>query len=73
MNDELLTLDDIAGMYRCTRRHARDVITKLVGFPQLAPGSTERKPLWLRVEVRAFLHRKAARMQINPESASLSL
>ena len=29
MTDELLTLDDIAAMYRCSRRHARDVITKL--------------------------------------------
>lgn len=36
MTDELLTLDDIASMYRCGRRHARDVITKLIGFPVLA-------------------------------------
>ena len=58
MTDELLDLGDIASLYRCSRRHARDVITKLVGFPELAPGSTPRNPLWLRAEIRAFLHRK---------------
>lgn len=68
MTDELLTLDDIASMYRCGRRHARDVITKLIGFPVLAPGSTERKPLWLRTEVRAFLHRKPNKSRVNPEN-----
>lgn len=61
MNDELLTIDDIAGLYRCSRRNARDVIVKLIGFPIPAPGSTQRKPLWLRTEVRAFLHRKTVR------------
>lgn len=66
MTDELLNLDDIASMYRCSRRHARDVITKLVGFPDLAPGSTQRNPLWLRIEVRAFLHRKTAQARKNP-------
>jgi hypothetical protein len=58
MTDELLNLDDIAALYRCSRRHARDVIVKLVGFPEFAPGSTQRRPLWLRKDVRAFLHRK---------------
>ena len=67
MTDELLTLDDLAGMYRCSRRHARDVVSKLVGFPELAPGSTQRNPLWLRVEIRAFLHRKSQKTRTNPE------
>jgi len=58
MSDELLTLDDLAELYRCHRRHARDVITKLVGFPPLAPGSTQRNPLWLRDDVRAYLRGK---------------
>ena len=65
MNDELLDLGDIATLYKCSRRHARDVITKLVGFPEIAPGSTPRNPLWLRVEVRAFLHRKPSKEQTN--------
>ena len=59
MSDELLDLSDIASLYRCGRRHARDVITKLIGFPATAPGSTQRNPLWLRVDVRGFLHGKS--------------
>lgn len=66
MNEELLDLDDIAELYRCTRRHARDVLTKLVGFPMVAPGSTQRNPLWLRIEVRAFMHRKHAKPRASP-------
>jgi hypothetical protein len=53
MND-FLTLDEVAQMWRCTRRRARDVITKLPGFPELVPGSTFRKPLWLRQAVLEF-------------------
>lgn len=55
---ELVTLDDIAAMCRCGRRHARDVVVKLVGFPRQAPVATRRNPLWLTSEVRAFLHRR---------------
>lgn len=72
MTDELLNLDDIATMYRCSRRHARDVVTKLVGFPELAPGSTQRNPLWLRIEVRAFLHRKRTKTRTNPAQEHIS-
>jgi hypothetical protein len=60
MND-LLTLDDIATMHRCSKRHARDVIVKLPGFPSEAPTSTPRNRLWLRAEVRAFIHRRPVR------------
>ena len=70
MTDELLNLEDIAQLYRCSRRHARDVISKLVGFPELAPGSTQRNPLWLRAEVRAFLHRKTKNSRKNPAQES---
>lgn len=73
MSDDLLTLSDIAELYRCSRRHARDVITKLIGFPEIAPGSTPRNPLWLRVEIRAFLQRKAQKTRTNPESRSVQL
>ena len=71
MSDELLNLTDLATLYRCSRRHARDVITKLVGFPEVAPGSTGRNPLWLRTEVRAFLHRKPGKVRINPAKDSI--
>jgi hypothetical protein len=59
MND-LLTIEDIAAMHRCSLRHAVDVIVKLPGFPAQAPTSTPRNRLWLRCEVRAYLHRKPA-------------
>ena len=65
MTDELLDLGDIATLFRCSRRHARDVITKLVRFPEIAPGSTPRNPLWLRVEIKAYLHRKPTKTQTN--------
>lgn len=61
--NELMTLDDLAELYKCSRRHARDVITKLPAFPDPAPGSTTFRPRWLTVEVLAFLHRK------NPEKS----
>ena len=67
MTDELMTLDDIAAMCRCSRRHARDVITKLVGFPDVAPVASRFKPLWLTADVRAFLHRKPVEMRTNHE------
>lgn len=61
MND-LMTLEDIATMAHCSMRHARDVLVKLAGFPDEAPLSTPRNRLWLRSEVRAFVHRKPARI-----------
>lgn len=56
MNHELLTTQDIADLYRCNYRTARDVKVKLRGFPKPAQGSSVRIPLWLCSEVRAFLH-----------------
>lgn len=64
MND-LMSLDDIAAMNKCSVRHARDVLVKLAGFPDEAPTSTPRNRLWLRSEVRAFVHRKPARIPQN--------
>lgn len=59
---DLLTLADIAAMAHCSMRHARDVLVRLPGFPEEAPLSTPRNRLWLRSEVRAFVHRKPARI-----------
>lgn len=59
---DLLTLADIAEMNRCSVRHARDVLVRLPGFPDEAPTSTPRNRLWLRSEVRSFIHRKPARI-----------
>lgn len=56
MND-LLTIQDIAEMHRCSVRHARDVIVRLHGFPEEAPPS-KRKKCWNAQEVHNFIHRK---------------
>jgi len=64
----LLNLDDLAKIYKCSRRHARDVLTKTIGFPDIAPGSSARNPLWLRSEVAAFMHRKAVKSRMDYES-----
>jgi hypothetical protein len=57
---DLLTLADIAEMHRCSLRHARDVLVRLPGFPSEAPTSTPRNRLWIRAEVRAYVHRRPA-------------
>lgn len=53
MND-LLTLEDIASMWRCSLRHARDVLVKMPGFPNPAPGSRVRNRVWNREEIEQF-------------------
>jgi hypothetical protein len=69
-NRDLLTLEDIAAMHHCSIRHARDVLVKLRGFPAEAPTSTPRNRLWLRDEVRAFVHRKPAQNSHTYENAA---
>ena len=66
---DLLDLNDIAEMHRCSVRHARDVLVKLPGFPAEAPTSTPRKRLWLRAEVKAFISRKPAKSPQAPAFA----
>ena len=55
MTDELLTIDDIAKLYKCSRWHARDHIVKSPGFPPFAPGTSWKKPRWLASDVRRWL------------------
>lgn len=45
MTDELLTLDDVAALYRCTRRHARDVIVRAASARVVESGAQEAKPV----------------------------
>lgn len=59
MTDEILTIEDIASLYKVTRERARDNIVKQPGFPDLAPGSTWRQPRWVASEVRAFIRRRS--------------
>jgi len=58
---DLLTIEDIASMWRCSVRHARDCLVKLPGFPPPAPGSGPKHRVWVAREVRDFAHRKPIR------------
>jgi hypothetical protein len=53
--NELMDWDDIARVYRTTRRHVRDVIVKRVDFPKPVKGSGVRNPLYLAEAVRAYM------------------
>lgn len=59
MNEEILTLEDIAKLYKVDRERARDTIVKTPGFPELAPGSTWRQPRWVAAEVRSYIRRRS--------------
>jgi hypothetical protein len=52
---ELLDLDDIAKLYRVSRRHARDVLVKQPGFPTQAPGTSSKIPLWSAAKIQAYI------------------
>ena len=54
MND-LLTLDDIAKLWKVTRDHARRYLVRLPEFPNPAPGSTRKNQRWKAQEVQRFL------------------
>jgi hypothetical protein len=55
MTEDLLTIDDIAKLYRVTRRYARDFLVKNPRFPKPIPLSTRKKPLWHRETIEAFV------------------
>ena len=55
----LLDLDDIAKLYRVSRRHARDVLVKQLGFPARVPGSSSKIPLWSADEIQVYVMRRA--------------
>jgi len=63
---ELLTVDDIAKLYKVEPHTARDKIIKTPGFPDPAPGSTVRSRRWLASDVHAFVTRKSAQARKNP-------
>lgn len=62
MNSELMNIEDIAEMHKCSVRHARDVIVKTPGFPDPSPTSRIKHKLWITAEVRAFVTRKPAKI-----------
>jgi hypothetical protein len=53
---DLVTLDEIAEMHRCSVKHAREVLVNLPGFPILRP--VNGRPRWSRQEFWNFVHRK---------------
>jgi hypothetical protein len=69
MTDELLTLDDIASLYKVSRWQARDNIVKAPGFPKPAPGTTWKKPRWLASDVRQFLRGRSQQSRTATASA----
>lgn len=56
MDLALLTLDDIAAIYKTNRSKARNIV-KTPGFPDFAPGTTWRQPRWIESEVWTFIRR----------------
>jgi hypothetical protein len=54
MND-LMTLEDIAALWKVKREHARRYIVKLPEFPDPAPGSTRKNQRWRSDQVLEFL------------------
>lgn len=57
---KLYTIDDIAKLYRVSRRHARDVLVKQPGFPKPVPGSSSKIPLWLEARLEDYLSGKGS-------------
>ena len=55
MTIKLLSLDEVASMYRVTRRYARDSLVKTPGFPAPVPGSTRKNPLWLEEQLKQYM------------------
>lgn len=51
---EMMSVEDIAKLWKVDRTYARDKLTKSEGFPSPAPGSTRRFQRWLRSQVEAF-------------------
>jgi hypothetical protein len=53
---DLLTLDDIAALWKVERDYARRYLVKLPEFPEPAPGSTRKKARWRAEDVRRYLN-----------------
>lgn len=53
--ESLLTIDQIASTFQVSRNFARDYLVKRPDFPKPIPGSTRKKPLWLRDRIEDFI------------------
>ena len=66
---ELLTVEDIARIWRCSVRLARDVLVKSDGFPPPAPGSGPKHRVWVAQEISDFAYRRTRQNPANdPQS-----
>lgn len=61
MTNELITLDDIASMYRTSRRWARDVLVKRVDFPRPAVAVSQKVRRWKRHDVENWINTRSLR------------
>jgi hypothetical protein len=52
---DLLTLDDLAELWKVSREYAQRYLVKRPEFPEPAPGSTRKKPRWRSNDVRTFI------------------
>lgn len=52
---EMMSVEDIAKLWKVPRDYARDVLVKQEGFPSPAPGSTRKFQRWRRMDVEAFV------------------
>jgi hypothetical protein len=50
----MMSVEDIAAMWKVPRDYALNVLVKQEGFPSPAPGSTRKFQRWLRRDVEAF-------------------
>lgn len=50
-----LTLEDIAELWNCPKRHARDLLVKRPDFPEPVQGSTAKHRVWSAVAVHRYL------------------
>jgi hypothetical protein len=51
----MMSVEDIAALWKVPRDYARDVLVKQEGFPSPAPGSTRKFQRWLRRDVVRFI------------------
>jgi hypothetical protein len=51
---EMMSVEDIAKMWKVPRDYALTKLVKQEGFPSPAPGSTRKFQRWLRSQVEAF-------------------
>jgi hypothetical protein len=52
---DLLTLEDIADLWKVPREYAQRRLVKLPEFPDPAPGSTRKNQRWRAADVYGFL------------------